>query len=456
MISENSQRLMQTLLEFGYEGAHREALLQRLPFSMATFYRAIKPLLQLGLVAENSPSYYVLPLAHPHNFAFKLWNDQQRLLALPASIRDEIYGLLQRIRSLAGENMLALWLHGSAAQNSLGESSDFDFVVVTSKELELDLRASRIVQLTVFTEKRFRRLFSEGDPFLRTLISHGLLLLDHDFAQSYYTQPLPTPSQGQRKERDELLEQLRQRLLFAIREEAPELGVPALRALAIEVTRSMLYQLQELPAGKEDVLGLADFYFGPAYAQLLTQCLDPETPQNSWHQLLDELDHWRQQFLTHSDTIRRIISALHGSSVAQLEQALIDTLEALTGNSILGQVETPTADRRYDLTLKTQTGPVYIELKSSRGAFAEPFLSKTLDDLKTLQAPAILILNQYRDVPLWERPSLTHRQLELAAQSQVALLDTVELAQAWLQLTLGQQPALPSALLALSGAKVSI
>ena len=455
MISENSQRLMQTLLEFGYEGAHREALLQRLPFSMATFYRAIKPLLQLGLVAESSPSYYVLPLAHPHNFAFKLWNDQQRLLSLPASVRDEVYGLLQRIRSLAGENMLALWLHGSAAQNSLGESSDFDFVIVTSKELELDLRASRTVQLTVFTEKRFRRLFSEGDPFLRTLISHGLLLLDRDFAQSYYTQPLPTPSQGQRKERDELLEQLRQRLLFAIREEAPELGVPALRALAIEVTRSLLYQLQELPAGKDDVLDLAAFYFGPAYAQLLTQCLDPETPQNRWHQLLDELDHWREQFLTQADTIRRILSALR-SSEAQLEQAIADALEALTGSSILGQAETSTADRRYDLALKTQTGPVYIELKSSRGALAEPFLSKTLDDLKTLQAPAILILNQYRDVPLWERPSLTHRQLELAAQSQVALLDTVELAQAWLQLTLGQQPALPSALSALSGAKVSI
>lgn len=447
MIAENGLRLMETLLGFGYDGAHREALLQRLPFSSATFYRALKPLLKLGLVEERAPSFFVLPLEHPHNFAFKLWVDQQRILELPIFAKEEIYGLVRRIGYAAGENLLGLWLHGSAAQNTLTSESDFDFVAVLRKEQELSITGPRPVQITVLGERRFRRDFLGGDPFIRTVVAHGLVLFDRNFVQAYYTQELPPLSESLRKEREGVLEDLRDRLLFCIRDKASAEGTQALRSLAVAVSRSMLDVLGKLPAGKDDLVENCQFYFGPAFARVLKECLNPRTKSSRWLKLLDELDHWRDRFATHSDSIRRVVAALQGPE-EQLLSAVREMLDALTLTQVrLAEVMPGARDLGYDFAYDDGSGNrVVAEVKSARGPITNATFHSAVKQLKHYGPNSLFIINQYREVSLLERPPLYPKYLAEAERTGVSVLDCVELVRAWIGLVLNEEGALPPAL----------
>lgn len=445
MISENGLLLMEALLGFGYEGAHREALLQRLPFSNTTFYRALKPLLKLGLVEERATSFFVLPLEHPHNFAFKLWVDQKRILELPVLTREEINGLVRRMEFAAGENLLGVWLHGSAAQNTLSSTSDFDFVAVLRKEQELNIPASRPVQITVLGERRFRRDFLAGDSFLRTVVAHGLVLLDRHFVQSYYTQALPPLSESLRKEREGVLEDLRDRVLLCVRDKSSSEGAQALRSLAVAVSRAMLDAIGELPAGKEDLVENCRFYFGPAFAEVLTECLDPKVKSSRWLKLLDDLDHWRDRFAIHADRIRRVVTALQGSE-EQLLSAVREMLEALA-RIRFAELMPGSPDQGYDFVWDDGSGNrVVAEVKSARGPLTNAAFHSTVKQLKHYGQNSLFIVNQYREVSLLERPPLYPKYLAEAESTGVSVVDCVELVRAWISLVLNEERALPSAL----------
>lgn len=115
-MSPPTLRLLKTLLENGLEGTHRENLMRQAEMSSATFYRGLEPLLKMGVIQENK-GHYTLPLSHPYNFAFKLWHDQEMLLELEPRLRDEVADLIKKIQLELGENLLALWVHGSVARS---------------------------------------------------------------------------------------------------------------------------------------------------------------------------------------------------------------------------------------------------------------------------------------------------------------------------------------------------
>ncbi len=188
--SPTSLRLLDALLEAGQKGAHREALLRQAKVSTATFYSVIEPLLADGLLMEQG-GRYLLMLAHPCNFAFKLWRDQTKLLELTPPLRTEIPALVEQIKDEFGQNLLALWLHGSVVQHTMVPELEIDFLAVVLKEQDDRIRGSRDVQLTTLLEKDFRQDWRLGDGFVRAVLQHGLLLFDRGFAQEHYSQHIP-------------------------------------------------------------------------------------------------------------------------------------------------------------------------------------------------------------------------------------------------------------------------
>ncbi len=428
----NSQQVMEALLAFGYEGAHREALVQRAGVSTATFYRALNPLLKLGLVEERSSSTYVLPLEHPHNFAFKLWHDQQSLLKLSAGLRDEVYRLLRELQKQLAENLLAVWLHGSATQNKLSPDSDVDFLVVLRKDQTVEISGPRPVQITSLAEKRFRADFQQGDPFVRTVMLHGVLLYDRDFAQSFYAQPFMAASPMAQKERAEMQDGIRSRLLFSIRQNSEEEGTEALSSFAVAVSRTMLDRLGVLPAGKGDLAEKVRFYFGDAFAHLIWRCTEKRVDSEEWLSVQDNLLYWQQQFEKHSADILRVATGLSASGV--LVEVVVGEMLRMLVRSPLREAELVGQDQSFDFVWEAGPSgePVYFMVKSIKAKISPRYFKGFKRD-----GVRVVIANQLRDIPLTERPLVSEEQIVEARESGFALLDSIEVFQAWMHQKLG-------------------
>lgn len=419
MMPANSLRLMEALLTYGPEGSHREGLRQQADMSTATFYRALEPLLEAGLVRERDSNYY-LPLEHPHNFSFKLWNDQVRLLELAAPVREEVFELRQSIQKKLGENLQALWFHGSAAQNSLRADSDFDFLAVVRKEAEVDVQGSRPVQTVIFTARRFSSSFSEGDAFLRTVLTHGLLLFDRQFAQEFYAQPMPASSTSALKERGELQEQARSKLFFFLRMEEPGEARRALAQLAVNVTRTMLGELGEVPAGKADLVEIGRLYFGPVFAELVRQCIEKKASVEELLGLSGQLEQWQKQFAIHAGFIKDLAAGLQGSPL-QFEVLCFKMLCILSGDE--AHVEHG-KNTDADLVISRGDETIFVEVKSFKRGFTGP-------DATSLPKarPLVVVLNYLKELPPSQRPPITDQQRAVYVDLGIPLIDSRELLQ---------------------------
>lgn len=423
-----SLRLMQALLASGSNGAHREALLRQAEMSTATFYRGMEPLLKAGLVREQG-GYYVLPLDHPYNLAFKLWHDQGQLLELPAPVRDEIQGLVQLLQSELQGNLLALWLHGSAVQGALKEGSDLDFLAVLRKNQEVELKGTRDIQVTVFTANHFRTAFDEGDPFLRTVLAHGVLLFDRDFMREFYAKPTPSPTLRTWQERVEIQQEIESRMFFFLRqEEAIDEARQALASLAVAVGRSMLDRLGELPAGKPDMLLGLKLYFGPGLANLTARCLERTAARTELLQMHRELLDWQRSFSLHASHLHDMANGLCGAP------SLFESVCTEMLNELFTAKLPESDDRGIDLEIQLKgaanfAGAVF---KSFKGP--SPRLQRF--GLPKLR-PLLLVVNSLREVVLSQRPPLSESLRKEAEELSITLLDSRQLLQGYIRKVLG-------------------
>ena len=433
MMPANSLRLMEALLIYGREGSHREGLMQEADMSTATFYRALEPLLEAGLVRERD-SYYCLPLEHPHNFSFKLWNDQARLLKLAAPIREEVSDLRESIQKILGENLQALWFHGSAAQNSLRADSDFDFLAVVRKEAEVDVQGSRPVQTVIFTARRFSSSFSEGDAFLRTVLTHGLLLFDRQFAQEFYAQPMPASSTSALKERGELQEQARSKLFFFLRMDDPGEARRALAQLAVNVTRTMLSELGEVPAGKADLVEVSQLYFGSAFAELVRRCIEKKASEKELLGLSGQLEQWQKRFAIHAGFIKDLAAGLQAPPL-QFEVLCSQMLRILSGDEALVEQSKNTD---ADLTISRGDETIFVEVKSFKRGFTGPGAMR-LPKVR----PLVVVLNYLKELPPSQRPPITNQQRASYVKLGIPLIDSRELLQLSVRRLLALEPEKP-------------
>lgn len=419
MMPANSLRLMEALLIYGQEGSHREGLRQEAKMSTATFYRALEPLLEAGLVRERDGNYY-LPMDHPHNFSFKLWNDQARLLKLVAPVREEVYALHQSIQQKLGENLQALWFHGSAAQNSLRADSDIDFLAVVNKKAEVDVQGSRPVQTVIFTALRFSSSFSEGNAFLRTVLIHGILLFDRQFAQEFYAQPMPASSTAALKERGELQEQARSKLFFFLRMEEPEQARRALAQLAVNVTRTMLGELGEVPAGKAELIEVGRLYFGPVFAELVRKCIEKKASEQDLLGLSGQVEQWQKQFAIHAAFIKDLAAGLQGPPLL-FEVQCFQMLSILSGDKSLVKQDKETD---ADLVISRGDETIFVEAKSFKRGFTGPD-AMHLPKVR----PLVVVLNHLKELPPSQRPPITDQQRAIFGEWGIQLVDSRELFQ---------------------------
>ena len=410
-------RLMDALLVSGQEGGHRESLMRQAEMSPATFYRGLEPLLEMGVVVERR-GHYTLPLSHPYNFAYKLWHDQARLLDLPQRLRVELLSLIEKIHSGLGDNLLALWVHGSAAHQALGDDSDIDLLaVLRAADKDFEVKGWREVQLTTLIADDFREDYRHGDNFLRTVLSHGLLVFDRGFAQEFYAAPFPAPVAGYRKE---ILERIQSRFSFFYREKALEDARKALSSLAVMVGRLLLEPFGVLPAGKPQLLDHLELFLGAELTETFRRALaqDELNLKNllGWKWDLESL---LERFDKHVHYFQEVFRGLTGSS-QEFESACYEMVSNVYPYAL-----------RHKRKLDGEGAEMFLQrggkeeavcCKSTVGAFT----SAQLGHLST-HRPLTLVLNVFRDIPVERRPPLPPGLMEEAQRQGIVIVDSRDL-----------------------------
>ena len=403
---------MDALLLSGPDGGHRESLMRQAEMSPTTFYRGLEPLLEMGVVVERR-GHYTLPLSHPHNFAYKLWHDQARLLELPQRLRTELLSLIEKIHSGLGDNLLALWLHGSAAHHTMGDSSDIDLLaVLRNADEDFEVKGWREVQLTILTVNDFREDYSHGDNFLRTILSYGLLSVDRGFAQEFYSAPFPAPVAGYRKE---ILERLQKRFSLFYRGEALEDARKTLSSLAVMIGRLLLESLDVFPAGKPQLLDHLQLFLGAEVTETFRRALaqDELDLKNllAWKWDLESL---LERFDKQAPYFQEVFRGLTGSS-QEFESACYEMVSSVYPQDLRHKRNS----EGIEMFLQREGKEEAVCCKSMVGAFMEAQLAHL-----STHRPLTLVLNVFREMPVERRPPLPPGLVKEAQRQGIQIVDS--------------------------------
>ena len=405
MILENpaTVKLLSALVEAGQRGATRELLQQKTGLGKTTFYRVLKPLLSRGVVREND-SLYRMPLDNPYNFLFKRLHDIEKIEELHQLDRDRVLSVVDHAKAHLQSHLVALWLVGSAAHQTMTRDSDLDFLAVTDEEVEYLPSLAYAVHFVTMTQDEFRARWREKNDFVLTALRHGLVLEDRGFAQEFYLQPLPVQLQGQEFHQDaEELEEQKERIMLFIKSKAPQETAQALSHYAISIARRMLRVYNVLPAGKPDLLRASELLFGAKFRQQLEQAIDSgKLNRASWttkllercHQI-EEVYHRFSSHLAYFQEFADLVTA----SGERHEALAVQALSELSKEKLVSY-------QGADGLLEKNRQRYLVEIKSLRGRFTEaPLrqLARHLDAAQDDGLRGLLIVTHHRDIPLLER-----------------------------------------------------
>jgi Nucleotidyltransferase domain len=432
MILENPStvKLLGVLVEFGQRGATRELLQQKTGMGKTTFYRVLKPLLVRGIICEEG-SLYRMPLDNPYNFLFKRLYSMEKIDELSQLDRDRILSVIDHAKAHLQRHLLALWLVGSAAHQTMTKESDLDFLAVLDEETEYLPDLAYDVHFITMTEEEFRTRWREKNDFILTALRHGLLLEDKGFAQEFYLQPLPVQLQGPEFHQDaEELEEQKERFMLSIRARLSDEAVKSLSHYAISIVRRMLRVYNVLPAGKPDLLRASELLFGARFHQRLESVLNDKLEPGQTSLLMERCHYFEdiyQRFSSHLTYLQKFADLV--TSSGELNERLVQqALVEISG----GKLETYSGT---DGLLEWNGQHYLVEVKSLLGPFTEAPLRQLERHLADAQGgtslQGLLIINSYRDIPLLERrDTFSEESLEQAADLGIKMRSAMELLRA--------------------------
>jgi hypothetical protein len=431
-------RLMSTLLNTGGSGASREQLIQQADIGTTTFYRVVRPLLADGLVQEHD-GRYVLPLTIPYNYRFKQWHDMERLHRLPEVERSAILDILDQTRKNLGDDLICLWLLGSAAHDALTASSDLDFIAVCKKDTGFVPSTTRPLNFFAMTVSRFTRALDQHDPFVVAALRYGIVLHDQEFAQRFYAR-LPAIQAAPVEPREEVVANLVRRFHYHVENQELVEAAGALKSVALQTARSMLAPFGEMPGSKTELTAAARLYLGKGFAAALAAAA-ATTDTAAMFTQERRLARYLATFQAHATHLASFAQILSSAPSLEVDlptffHELFPELECVLESHSLGRGRR----RGGNIFLGSRQGRKYvIAWKSSKGPL-------DLEDLQHLVAKGkkkpqkVLVVCECRDLPPLQRPPLTPALLEEGRRLHTHIIPASEIVSAHAMLHLDDQP----------------
>lgn len=423
---------MVALLEVGTAGATREHLVKKASIGTTTFYRVMKPLIERNLVTQQDSRYH-LPLSEWYNYRFKLWHDGERLYQLNHKDRSDALDILNHARHSLGDSLSCLWLVGSAAHGTLLSTSDFDFLAVVRDPTLYHPTAPRKVNFVTLTAEEFRDRFDSRDGFVLSALHYGLVLLDRDFAQSYYARTVSIEFADQKlHESERALDRQRKRFFSHLEDDDLEVAAGLLETLAANLTRIMLQVLGELPAGKPDLLNLSKLLLGSQFHQWLKSAMAGHTEKKRQLKIMRQWTDYRDRFLENTSHLK-VFARLPYARGQEFDEQCAAIL-----NELLPRGHARDGCSGVDLAMSDAKATYLIDFKSMERQVETTAVDQLWSKVpvharqqKNERVHKILVANTWRSVPVAERlEAFSDVVLDSADEKGVHLLSGVDLLRA--------------------------
>jgi DNA-binding transcriptional ArsR family regulator len=392
-------KLVDALLEVGSEGATREHLLRKAKISVRTFYKHLKELLEAGVVQEFGNRYRIsLELAYV--FRYKKWRDLDVLYDREETVRNAVLNIRSDALSLDGDNILCLWLVGSAARGEMKKESDLDFLAIVRSHSDYEPKEGSFkVQWVTMKRTEFTQKLREGDEFAVSALRQGLIIHDKGVAQKLYLSPINKPSDSSLRERESVVERFRKKLFEHLEFEEFEEAEKVLCSLTEIALRSILQYLGENPRGKSHILSLAELYFGKEINEdlAIATFLEVTQSKDAIIALHRKISSYYERFLARAEHLAFVARSLLSGHPVEFEKALrIVFSELFSDASIKGEnIE----------ILAYEMGHMLVQGKTLTGVPTQESLEPIVKMLSD-QRPSLIglvVVNPLREVPIYER-----------------------------------------------------
>jgi len=260
MILEQNTELktMQLLVKYWYKNFSAAQIAKEAGISIPMVYNIVKKLSSKRIIS-NEGNNFKLNFNNPFSYAFKLYYDSERTIALSLEEQNKLNYVFEVMKKEYKYGMLAFILFGSTASNEQTEKSDLDLLVIVTKKQDIDYRKNGLLSIGKINiiekeEKEFENEYFLASDLILNALMNGIIIFDTGVIRFLLKKPLPSPSPEIILEKKQRLDILKNRLLDLLKDKDYNLLVEEFKKFIIEKGRVLMIQKGIIPSSSKNIL----------------------------------------------------------------------------------------------------------------------------------------------------------------------------------------------------------
>jgi len=227
-------------------------LVKKAGISRTWTYRILDKFKKFNMLIEDRKSYK-FDFSNMICKRLKLFFDSEFIIS--SRLRDRIFNVAERI--IYECKPVSVVLVGSVAVGKEKETSDIDFLVISSKRDVPLLKENANVVL--MNKSEFEKKYIKGDDFIISSLSFGKIIYDEEYFIRFYEKPLPIFSSEVIQEKIDYCRKLRNRIVHLARSDM-DLAREELLNLALQCARIILLRNRIIPPTKHEIANVVRKY----------------------------------------------------------------------------------------------------------------------------------------------------------------------------------------------------
>ena len=227
-------------------------LVKKAGISRTWAYKILDKFKKFNMLIEDRKSYK-FDFSNMICKRLKLFFDSEFIIS--SRLRDRIFNVAERI--IYECKPVSVVLVGSVAVGKEKETSDIDFLVISSKRDVPLLKENANVVL--MNKSEFEKKYIKGDDFIISSLSFGKIIYDEEYFIRFYEKPLPIFSSEVIQEKIDYCRKLRNRIVHLARSDM-DLAREELLNLALQCARIILLRNRIIPPTKHEIANVVRKY----------------------------------------------------------------------------------------------------------------------------------------------------------------------------------------------------
>jgi len=227
-------------------------LVKKAGISRTWTYKVLDKFKRFNMLIEDRKSYK-FDFSNIICKRLKLFFDSEFIMS--SKLGDKIVNVAERI--IYECKPISVVLIGSVAVGKEKETSDMDFLVISSKRDVPLLKEN--VNVILMNKSEFEKKYLKGDDFIISSLSFGKIIYDEEYFIRFYEKPLPIFSNEVIQEKIDYCRNLRNRIVHLARSDM-DLAKEELLNLALQCARIILLRNRIIPPTKHEIANVVGKY----------------------------------------------------------------------------------------------------------------------------------------------------------------------------------------------------